>query len=78
MRQFVERRRQSAAGRIAHDSQRVAADLDHSGDEAMQSRRIRNDSSFEGEVLPFRHDGDAVIADGARQDYAIACPRLVG
>ena len=66
LRQFVQRRRQPAAGRIAHHPQALRRGRDHRGDQPVQRGGVGDDRGLEGEVLPLRHHRDAVIADRSR------------
>ena len=62
MGEFVERRREPAARRIAHGAQARAGRRDHGGDETVQRGGVRQDRRLELQILALRHDRDAVIA----------------
>ena len=77
MRDFIQRRRQAAAGGIAHQADRRAGGFDHDRDKIMQRRGVGQHLRFKRKILPLRHDGDAVIADRARQQNDVAGARPV-
>src|SRR5664279_1895935 len=73
---LVERRRQTAAGRIAQYADGRHGGH-HVGDQAVERRGIRHDGGFEFEAGPVRHDGDAVIAHAAGDQDCIAGARAL-
>ena len=74
LRELVQRRRQTAAGRVAHPAE-LRAELEQRGGQLVHRRGVALERGLEPELAAGDEHGEAVVADRAGDEDAVARPR---